>query len=560
MRITVDVELQEGELSRGTYVQQALESLGGGKVETRLVTDKTALTNRINEAITNRKYEQITAELKERLVHPAIGPDCVDVMCSAALFSKGRVDKGGKVDPFIHVIQQLPDGHRDKVKEEVVQRAMTFLSSPRRLDCSRVALLPYAETIAFMVKTELLNVRNVVRTVVEMIRMDTTRSAGLTCLGKLVEIAYSSLRQCDSQTLESLRTAVAFAQQDDAFLYDVEYIMESLGWSQNKPALTKRHSGPHHVHPILALAYFGGGGSTSREAVVTSSKDGIIGTWDGLGVLTENIILSRHYASSLDLANRGHTLVVGTVGRKASTPPAVVLYSEEGNPKESRWEESGAVEPEHARFITCVRTMRAATTLCFCVGVTTNTSNVVQVYDRTQLVQEYHDHTDIVTAVHIPTDRENTLISGSRDCTVMLYDLRSRQSTASVSHHYSTISAISSCHDYIFTAGLDKRVVVEDVRMLGQQPLVRELDSAVLSMSVSSGMQCAVATLTGVYVINFVNNTSLPTTSRADCGQESPQYNAIAWNTAGNLLYAGGETMSLDILSRVHETDSFGAA
>lgn len=75
---------------------------------------------------------------------------------------------------------------RNRVKTEVVKRAMYFLSTPRRLDCSRVPLLPYAETLASMTRCQLLSIRSVVLSLIEMIRSDATRSAGMTCLGKLV--------------------------------------------------------------------------------------------------------------------------------------------------------------------------------------------------------------------------------------------------------------------------------------------------------------------------------------------------------------------------------------
>lgn len=555
MRLTLDVELGEGEMGNAAQVQQALEALSP-KVVTRMTTDKAALASRVAEAIASHQYDSVCAELLQRLSYPPLAEDCVDVMCVAALFSVQRHEKGEPVEPFVEVVCSLPEPQQLAVRKEIVQRAMVFLSTPRRLDCSRLQLLPYAETLAAMTKADLLKVRNIVVTIVKMIHLETTRTAGMTCLGKLVEISYAALRKCDVAALDAVRAAVSSAQQDDTFLYDVEYIMEAFGWTQNKPMLTMLRTGSHHTHPILAIAYTGSATAGYREAVVSSSVDGTIGTWDRSGALTENIVLSRHYASSLDLANSGHTLIVGTVARQSGVPPAVIIYSEDTMSREARWHEGGGVEPKNARFITCVKALPTANTVRYGVGVSSiatsrsGGAHSLHVYDNTQQMLEFTDHSDIITALHAPPERDSLLISGSRDRSVMLFDLRSRQAASCLTNHINTVTSIGTCADFLITGGLDKRIVVEDLRMLGQPIASREMDSSVLSLSVNNGMQCAVSTLTGIYVINFQNGAQVPTSSRSGCGHGAQRYNAIAWNHTGALLYAGGEGKSLDVFRR----------
>ncbi|ORC84615.1 guanine nucleotide-binding protein beta subunit-like protein [Trypanosoma theileri] len=550
MRIKLDVELQEVDMRNLAHVQQVLNSFPEG-VETHLVTDKEALARLVNNALTKRNFEPIIREFTERLCHNKLYEDTLDVLCGA-IFSSQRVERGDPLDGFIALLSQLPEATQATAKRDIVQRAMTFLSTPRRLDCSRITLLPYAEVIAALTKAEMLNVRSVVVALMQMIRLDITRSAGITCLGKMVEVAHELLlERLDQHTLDTLRSTVAFAQQDDTFLYDVEYIMEPFGWSQSQKFINfaVRRSGAHHSSAILALAY--GGSTSSREAVVTSSVDGTIGTWDQYGVLAENLVLSRHYASSMDLANRGRTLIVGTVGRNPTVAPAIVLYSADSPyNEESNWQESCGAEPRGARFITTVRSLRSAGTLRYCCGVTTNTSNTMILYDATQVIQEYNDHNDIISAMHVIPDRDNTVVTGSRDCSVMVYDLRIPQNatTTSAHRHYSTVTSIGSCGDCLFTSGLDRRVVVHDLRMMGQGMATRELDSAVLSLSVNPNMVCAASTMTGIHLINFANN-AMPT-CRADGGRMSPRYNAIAWNAQGDVLYAGGDSNTLDMFTR----------
>lgn len=553
MKITVNIELRQSELERAPQLQHALSRLNPGAV-VRFKTDTSALTDRIKEAILSKQYDSVESELVARLSHPSSFPDSMEVMCDVALFSKGRANSGESVAPFIEVVGRLPEEARVRAKQAIVQRAMAFLSKPRRLDCGRAPLLVYAETLAVMVKKELLNIRSVVGAVVQMIESEATRTAGMTCLGKLVEIAYEATRGCDTVTLSSLRGAVRYAQSNDIFLYDVEYIMEAFGWSPYKPALTLRRSTGHHENPILSLAYCGG--ANCREVVVTSSSDGTIGTWDGTGILLQNVLLSRHYASCVDLTNRGHSLIVGAVGRSANTPPAVIFYNEESNRK-AQWQECGGTEPDDATFISSLKCLKDPSGSRYCVGVRTSNANPLMVYDGSMVTQRYFDHTDIITAIHVPSDRDNFVITGSRDCSTLLYDLRDPRSVNSIAHHSNTVSCITTCDNYLFTAGLDKRLVLADLRMLRGSTAHRDMDSAVLGLSVNSALQCAVSTLTGVYMINFANGTTMPTSSRADCGGNASRYNAIAWNNAGTILYGGGEGRTLDLFVPPFDVNAF---
>ncbi|KAK7195780.1 guanine nucleotide-binding beta subunit-like protein [Novymonas esmeraldas] len=553
MKITVNIELTHSELHRAEQLQQSVSDLDPSAV-VRFKTDTSALANRIKEAVKTKQYAAIVAELVSRLSFPASFADSLDTMCAMALFSKGRIESGESVAPFVGVLTRLPEVPQAHAKEAIVQRAMTFLLKPRRLDCSRTPLIGYAETIAAMAHCELLSIRSVIGAIVQMTESDATRAAGMTCLGKLVEVAYEAVRGCDVATLNALREAVRLAQLNDTFLYDVEYIMEAFGWSPHKPALSLRRSSGHHEFPILALGYCGG--ANHREVVVSSSSDGTIGTWDGVGVLLQNVLLSRHYASCLDLTNRGHTLVVGAVGRYSNTPPAVIFYNEDGNRK-AQWQECGGTEPDDAHFISSLKCLKDPSGSRYCVGVQTSTANPLLVYDGQHATQRYFDHTDMITAIHVPSDRDNVVITGSRDCSTLIYDLRDPRNVSAATHHTNTVSCIASYDNNLFTAGLDKRVVVEDFRMRHTPNVQRDMDSAVLSMSVNNALQCAVATLTGVYMINFAAGTATPTSSRTDCGGSIARYNAVCWNSTGTILYGGGDARTLDLFAPAYELGLF---
>jgi hypothetical protein len=552
MKITVDLELQESELPNAAQVVVALQGVAD-QVNTRVVTDKTALGQVLRESIVKSNGEVATSELSRRLSQTALVQDCLEVFCGI-MFSTDRVERNEPVTPYLVALSRVQEPHRGKARDEIVLKALTFLSATRRLDSARDAILPYAEVLAGLARVDLVPMKYAIATMIQMIRFDGTRCAGITCLGKLVEIGFDVvLERCDPQTLEQLRGALTTAQQDDTFLYDVEYITEPFGWSQSHQKFVHMsvvRSGVHHTLPIVALQYSGNPSSpSSREVVVTSSADGTIATWDAQGKLIESCVLARHYAAALDLTRQGRAMLVGGVGRSASTSPAVVFYAEEMG----RWVEKGAVEPDGGRVITCVRSIRGGShnSLLFCCGVH-GSANTLCYYDATRqnVLRDYHEHSDIITCLYSPSDRDNLVFSGSRDCTVCLYDLRMPQPTGQqFAHHYSTVSSIDGFGDYVITGGLDKRIMVHDQRMLHAQNAVRDLDSAVLSLSVSPQFVCAVATLTGVHFVNL-SQSGLPTCRAEPSTTQTPRYNSLCWNAPGTVLFAGGDTETLDLFAQ----------
>lgn len=550
MKITVDVEVQESELAHLPHVIQVLQAVSD-QVVTKVATDKTAFLQFLRESIGKSNGTEAVAELSRRLALPALQQDCVEVFCGI-LFSSERVEKLEPVLPYVAALLRLPETIRGKLKDDIAHRALAFLSTPRRLDSSRDLILPYAETLAAFVRLELVSPKSYLQMLIQMIRLETTRCAGITCLGKLVELGHEKvLERCDPLQLEALRATLSTAQHDDTFLYDVEYIMEPFGWNtqsnQKFMHMSVSKSGLHHTLPIVALAYSGNG---QREIVVTSSADGTIATWDHQGTLIESCVLSRHYASSLDLTRQGRAMLVGGVDRQLTTNPAVVFYAEEMG----RWLEKGAVEPEGGKVITCVKSTRStSSSLLFCCGVHGGQTNTLCYYDVTRhhVLRDYHDHTDVITTLYAPPERENLFFSGSRDCSVVMYDLRMPQPTGQqFAHHYSTVSAIDGFGDYIVTGGLDRRVMIHDSRMLmaSTPNPVKEFDSAVLSLSVNQQFVCAVSTLTGVHLVGL-GQSGLPMCRTDNTNGQTTRYNALAWSANGSVLYGGGDSCSLDMFS-----------
>ena len=537
MKIVVDVELMESEMQNAPQIMQLFQGISD-RVSAKVYTDKAALSRFISECIASGKPDVAMNEILRRLNQPALAEDCMDVVCSLVL-SEQRIEKNESVLPYMTIISRLHEPFRGRLRDDLLGRILPQLSKSRPRDSARQALLPFAECLAGLVKVECVNARSAVSAMIQLLRIEGTRCAAITCLGKLVEIAFNSVAdRCDGSLLEELRSTLGDAQ-DDAFLYDIEYITEPFGWNQSTRFVncSLLRSMSHHELPILALAY----GGVQREIVVTSSGDGTIATWDNQGQLVENVVLARHYASALELANRGRTLLVGGVGREGDVQAAVVIYLEENG----RWVEKGAVEPQ-ARVITCLRSIQQSSSVTFCCGIHNGEHSYITYYDAsrpTQALREYHDHSDIVTTLYTPSDRDFVMISGSRDTSILLYDLRAPNPTV-LANHYGTVTGLGMCGDYVISAGLDKRMLVHDIRSTHQGVLMRDLESPVLSLSVSQQGICALSTMTGVHLSALMSQGMM---CRVEGHVSSPRYNAVSWNSTGSILYAGGDNNTLDI-------------
>lgn len=540
MKITVDVELQESEASCADQIVEVLRSYCTNVVA-QVRTDKGALRQLIHDSLLGGKIDAVSAEVARRLGHPQLSEECEEVFLSL-IFDTKRVESGESVTNYINVILRLPDPLRAKVREDVIQSCLKFLTISRRLDAPREPILPYGEALGGMVKADLLSARGILNTIISLIRGDNTRCAGITALGKVVELASDVLITCDTAILELLRSTLS-AAQDDYYMYDIEYITEPFGWSQTQKgngALALQRSSRHHTSPILAMAY--SGGQNTREVLVTSSGDGTIATWDGQGTLVENCVLARHYACSVDLACRGHALVLSGVGRHPTIPPAVVYYTEE----QGRWVEKGAIEPEGARVVSAVRSLRTPNTFQFCTGEA-GINITLGLYDvaRPRAIKQYRDHTDVITTLYTPEQRENLVISGSRDCSVILYDLRLPAAVQIATHHFSTVTSIAGFDNNIITAGLDKRIVVHDIRMFHQAVAHRDFDSGVLKMSLGPQGLCVLSTLTNLYMVSLSSPQLVTSKAEGITGR----YYDIAWNHNQSLVFAGGDSMMLDVFA-----------
>ena len=162
-----------------------------------------------------------------------------------------------------------------------------------------------------------------------------------------------------------------------------------------------------------------------------------------------------------------------------------------------------------------------------------------------QSTHQIRDHSDTVTALAVPS--ETAIISGSRDSTVMIHDTRNPTGTVNLMEHSLTVSSISCVNNYLATGGLDRRVVLHDMRMLHQPVAQRDLDSAVISLSLTEAGFCYVATQGGLHSLN-ATQTGMPASFVVGSPSSQP-YNCVLAHSAANSIYVAGESRAIDVLS-----------
>jgi WD40 repeat protein len=119
--------------------------------------------------------------------------------------------------------------------------------------------------------------------------------------------------------------------------------------------------------------------------------------------------------------------------------------------------------------------------------------------------------------------------------------------------HEGMITCLDAFDNYLVSAGVDKKVLVWDLRMLdssGYTSPLRKIvvdDSAILKVAIGpSGGQAAVSTLKGLHLVDFTtlqSKAAVPFKDKRSIGR----YHDLKWNTNRNLLYAAGDDQRVDL-------------
>lgn len=193
-------------------------------------------------------------------------------------------------------------------------------------------------------------------------------------------------------------------------------------------------------------------------------------------------------------------------------------------------------------------------------------------FEKIQPIISYGEHENLITSLVPHPKNDFLLFSGSRDCTIKLWDYRQPTSAGKkknsnklffktillgslgifypnvgkVIAHEATISCIDACDNILISSGLDKKLCIWDIRILeNSQPLQKISidDSAILKVAIGpSNQEAAISSLKGLYLINF--NSGLHKT--VSSFKKTCIYHDLKWNSTRNILYAAGDEMIVD--------------
>ena len=162
-----------------------------------------------------------------------------------------------------------------------------------------------------------------------------------------------------------------------------------------------------------------------------------------------------------------------------------------------------------------------------------------------EAICESRTHTDIVTCL---TAQDEVVYSGSRDSTVVMFDVRSNEQL-SIAAHESTVTSLVVDDVCLWSGGLDRRVFRHDTRMAQQPVCMYELDCPVLSVS-GWGQGVVVATSSGLYTTSGGELSLVPVPSLTGDGSVRGSYfNTLEWDRESRRLFAAGEQGTVDVFS-----------
>jgi len=274
----------------------------------------------------------------------------------------------------------------------------------------------------------------------------------------------------------------------------------------------------------------------------------------------------------MDINPRHRSLFLCGVAKDASNPssnPAILSY----NNDKSLWSFRGALERDSIKLVSCVKAMVQDSGNNFVTGESGKSANSklehLRFYDansnsfeKLQPIVSYEEHEDIITSLTNYPNSEGLFFSGSRDCTVRVWDRRQpksvgsfglyQQSSGKIVAHESMITCLDAFDTILVSAGLDKKVMVWDLRTLDStgytQPLrkISVDDSAILKVSVGpSSNSAAVSTLKGLYLVDFTSGISKLAAPFKD-KRPTGRYHDLKWCVSQHILFAAGDDTRVD--------------
>ena len=186
--------------------------------------------------------------------------------------------------------------------------------------------------------------------------------------------------------------------------------------------------------------------------------------------------------------------------------------------------------------------------------------------DKLRPTAIWEEHADLITCLASSSSGEGIFFSGSRDCSVKIWDKRQAMSVGSFGAaqpggkeraHDMMITCLDSYDNMLLSGSLDKLICAWDLRMLAPAQLTQPLrriavdTSAILKVAGCSGTPFAAAsTLEGLHLVDL--DTGGHTTAHAFTdGRKVGRYHDLRWNTSRDTLFAAGDEGRVDLYSTV---------
>eukprot|EP01116_Phalansterium_solitarium_P006599 TRINITY_DN18925_c0_g1_i1.p1 TRINITY_DN18925_c0_g1~~TRINITY_DN18925_c0_g1_i1.p1 ORF type:complete len:615 (-),score=130.08 TRINITY_DN18925_c0_g1_i1:233-2002(-) len=582
MKLHIDVELSPEEIPLATELFNILRQLSA-KVQTKNLPQLfRSLVSRLQDA---DALDAVSADINALLTednNPQTFDDFFDAF-TEVVFNPDLVTSNVSVVPFFGILPRLVDAFKGKMRERLFGKVLKFLAIKRSVDCNRMEFFAYAEAFAAMVKLEFAPISGAVTTITTLITKLETRCAGVTMLGKTVELCLNLLNEkCEPAKLLELRQSLKNVTEE-AFRYDLSYIEDNMIWPGSSDGysatassalngldvgLTLQATSSYigHQTTIFAICY-----DEVRDQVISSCKDGYIVTWDANGKEKNRLVLPKHYACSMDINPRHNSLFVSGVAKDGPNP-AIIGYTVDAK---GNWTSRGAADKDNVKLVSCVKALVQDQGNNFVTGESSKNpsepggrvrfydASSVASFDKLQPLTTYEEHTDIVTTLTHCPNHDGRFFSGSRDCTVKLWDRRQAKSVGTFGYqqpglnmrmaaHDSMITCLSAFDTLLVSGSLDKSVVVWDIRNMDATsfttPLIKFAvdDTAILKVAIGpDSNHCAVSTLNGLHLIDFSTGKITQATPFAD-GRPMRRYHDLKWNAARGVLYAAGDDARVD--------------
>ncbi|KAH9301379.1 hypothetical protein KI387_012962, partial [Taxus chinensis] len=436
------------------------------------------------------------------------------------------------VKPFMLLLPRLPEPTRTKIKDILANKVLKHFMVKRPANANRSEFLTHAEVYAALLNSELFPVSGAVKTISKWLQKPENRCAGITVLGKTVEQCVSLLTEkCDPESLHELIVGLRIASDEEAYRTDIQYIASRMGWIQllqtgslqhgkvlvsSSPSLYGSsesivdHGLTHglfpvksfvgHKNTIFTMAY-----DEQRNKLVSGGKDGSIITWAENGEIVETLNLYRHYACSMDISPSLHTLFICGVASiedcvLSSNPlPVPCIFQYEA--VDQGWKQHGKLSKDSCKIISNIKAINGGNNF-----VTTETGlindgglpricELVCYYDAQvsfaslQPVKQYEEHEDLVTCISLYPRSQFVFMSGSRDCTIRVWDCRTDRSigmlgvgkTGKFKAHNSLVTSIDADEtSMVVSCGLDGYVNQWDLRVMANKIIGSPVNSILL--------------------------------------------------------------------------------